>query len=201
MRVHQQTEAHGRRATVIWPFCGVGLGRMVVLGPDRPRAQDMDSVGLGMQLVSEWLEHFMVVQPIMLSPPQYQWAKASSRHKRRLFLRVARLGAADRKARGSLPLEFKALVSTDSGAEESWALCVAGVPGRLQVPEPQLAECELDVKALYQPEKAVVVNCGERKVRLQPVEQLAHRYQTLLRTQAETLMSELGGGAQGEDSR
>ncbi|MGB2338191.1 MAG: hypothetical protein ACPH5V_12805, partial [Alcanivorax sp.] len=52
---------------------------------------------------------------------------------------------------------------------------------------------ELDVKALYQPEKAQVVCAGDHRVRLQPVEQLAHRYQALLRTQAETLLSDDGG--------
>ncbi|EKF75958.1 hypothetical protein A11A3_00650 [Alcanivorax hongdengensis A-11-3] len=115
-----------------------------------------------------------------------------------LFLRVGRLWAPLRKAHGAQPLEFKALVTTDDNAADAWSLCVAGVPGRLQVPEAQLAEAELDVKALYQPDKVQVVRAGDHKVRLQPVEQLAHRYQSLLRTQAETLVSELGdeGGAE-----
>ncbi|MBQ26107.1 MAG: hypothetical protein CL546_14340, partial [Alcanivorax sp.] len=68
-----------------------------------------------------------------------------------------------------------------------------GVPGRLNVPDTQLTLAELDVKALYQPEKAQVVCAGDHRVRLQPVEQLAHRYQALLRTQAETLLSDDGG--------
>ncbi|MCG8394116.1 MAG: hypothetical protein MI745_13645 [Pseudomonadales bacterium] len=114
-----------------------------------------------------------------------------------LFLRVVRLLAPRRKQQGKIPLEFKALVSTSPESEEAWSLCVAGVPGRLHVPETQLAPTELDVKALYQPEKAQVVNAGDRKVRLQPVEQLAHRYQTLLRTQAETLLSSEEGGVAG----
>ncbi len=110
-----------------------------------------------------------------------------------LFLRVVRLLAPGRKQQGRIPLEFKALMTTDRDAGEAWSLCVAGVPGRLQVPEAQLASSELDVKALYQPDKAQVAVAGDHKVRLQPVEQLAHRYQTLLRTQAETLVSEEGG--------
>ena len=110
-----------------------------------------------------------------------------------LFLRVVRLLAPLRKQQGKPPLEFKALVTTDRGQQEAWSLCVAGVPGRLNVPEAQLAATELDVKALYQPEKAQVVTAGDHKVRLQPVEQLAHRYQNLLRTQADTLLSEEGG--------
>ena len=57
---------------------------------------------------------------------------------------------------------------------------------------PGLSSTELDEKALYQPEKAQVVIAGDHRVRLQPVEQLAHRYQMLLRTQAETLVSEAG---------
>lgn len=110
-----------------------------------------------------------------------------------LFLRVVRLLAPLRKQQGKITLEFKALVTISADQDEAWALCVAGVPGRLKVPEQELAETELDVKALYQPEKAQVVSAGSQQVRLQPVEQLAHRYQTLLKTQAETLLSELGG--------
>jgi hypothetical protein len=106
---------------------------------------------------------------------------------------VVRLLAPLRKQQGKPALEFKALVTIDGDQQEAWSLCVAGVPGRLNVPEGQLAATELDVKALYQPEKAQVVAAGDHKVRLQPVEQLAHRYQNLLRTQAETLLSEEGG--------
>lgn len=112
-----------------------------------------------------------------------------------LFLRVVRLQAPLRKQQGKVPLEFKALMTTDKDNDESWSLCLAGVPGRLQVPEAQLACTELDVKALYQPDRAQVAVAGDHKVRLQPVEQLAHRYQALLRTQAETLVSEDEGGS------
>ena len=73
---------------------------------------------------------------------------------------------------------------------------MAGVPGRLNVPDSQLTLAELDVKALYQPEKAQVVCAGDHRVRLQPVEQLAHRYQSLLRTQAQALLSEGGGSVE-----
>ena len=110
-----------------------------------------------------------------------------------LFLRVVRLLEPQRKQAGKISLEFKALVTADPDQEEAWALCVAGVPGRLNVPDSQLTVAELDVKALYQPEKAQVVCAGDHRVRLQPVEQLAHRYQALLRTQAETLLSDDGG--------
>ena len=112
-----------------------------------------------------------------------------------LFLRVVRLQAPLRKQQGKVPLEFKALMTTDKDADESWSLCLAGVPGRLQVPEAQLSSTELDVKALYQPDRAQVAVAGDHKVRLQPVEQLAHRYQALLRAQAETLVSEDEGGS------
>ncbi|MGB2249142.1 MAG: hypothetical protein ACPH3N_15805, partial [Alcanivorax sediminis] len=112
-----------------------------------------------------------------------------------LFLRVVRLQAPLRKQQGKVPLEFKALMTIDKDTDESWSLCLAGVPGRLQVPESQLASTELDVKALYQPDRAQVAVAGDHKVRLQPVEQLAHRYQALLRTQAETLVSEDEGGS------
>ncbi len=115
-----------------------------------------------------------------------------------LFLRVVRLQAPRRKAGQSPALEFKALVSNQFNEADSWALCLAGVPGRLNVPEAELTRAELDVKALYQTERAQLVQAGERQVRLQPVEQLAHRYQTLLRTQAEKVMG--GSGVSGEAS-
>ncbi|MBL4712929.1 MAG: hypothetical protein JKY64_00015 [Alcanivorax sp.] len=115
-----------------------------------------------------------------------------------LFLRVARLQAPRRKAGQSPALEFKALVSGQFGEADSWALCLAGVPGRLNVPEAELTRAELDVKALYQTERAQLVQAGDRQIRLQPVEQLAHRYQTLLRTQAEKVMG--GSGVSGEAS-
>ncbi len=113
-----------------------------------------------------------------------------------LFLRVVRLLAPQRKQAGKVSLEFKALVTADTDLDEAWALCVAGVPGRLNVPDSQLTLAELDVKALYQPEKAQVVCAGDHRVRLQPVEQLAHRYQALLRTQAEALLSKAGGNVE-----
>lgn len=115
-----------------------------------------------------------------------------------LFLRVGRLQAPRRKAGQSPALEFKALVSGQFGEADSWALCLAGVPGRLNVPEAELTRAELDVKALYQTERAQLVQAGDRQIRLQPVEQLAHRYQTLLRTQAEKVMG--GSGVSGEAS-
>jgi class 3 adenylate cyclase len=115
-----------------------------------------------------------------------------------LFLRVARLQAPRRKAGQSPALEFKALVSNQFNEADSWDLCLAGVPGRLNVPEAELTRAELDVKALYQTERAQLVQAGDRQIRLQPVEQLAHRYQTLLRTQAEKVMG--GSGVSGEAS-
>jgi hypothetical protein len=114
-----------------------------------------------------------------------------------LFLRVARLQGPRRKSTQAPALEFKALISAQFDEAESWALCVAGVPGRLHVPDTELTRAELDVKALYQTEQALLVASGERRVRLQPVEQLAHRYQTLLRTQAERVM---GAGERGPET-
>ena len=111
---------------------------------------------------------------------------------------MARLQAPRRKAGQSPALEFKALVSNQFNEADSWALCLAGVPGRLNVPEAELTRAELDVKALYQTERAQLVQAGDRQIRLQPVEQLAHRYQTLLRTQAEKVMG--GSGVSGDAS-
>lgn len=120
-----------------------------------------------------------------------------------LFLRVARLQGPRRKSRSAPALEFKALISSQFGEAESWALCLAGVPGRLQVPDNELIRAELDVKALYQTDQAMVVRSGEREIRLQPVAQLAQRYQMLLRTQAERVMGgvESGEGDSGEGER
>lgn len=115
-----------------------------------------------------------------------------------LFLRVVRLQGPRRKSRSAPALEFKALVSSQFDDAEGWALCVVGVPGRLHVPDTDLVRAELDVKALYQTEKSMAVRAGDRQVRLQPVEQLAHRYQALLRTQAERVMG-MGLGDGGEE--
>ncbi len=115
-----------------------------------------------------------------------------------LFLRVVRLQGPRRKSRAAPALEFKALVSSQFDDAEGWALCVVGVPGRLHVPDTDLVRAELDVKALYQTEKSMAVRAGDRQVRLQPVEQLAHRYQALLRTQAERVMG-AGLGDSGDE--
>ena len=104
-----------------------------------------------------------------------------------LFRRLARELSDERKHRDRTPLEFKQLVTGISNHDTSWALCLAGLPGRVHVPEQELMALELDTRLLFQPERCLVVSTGEHEVRLQPVEQLAQRYQRLVSEQARRL--------------
>lgn len=104
-----------------------------------------------------------------------------------LFRRLARELSDERKNRDRTPLEFKQLVSGIGNPETSWALCMAGLPGRVHVPEQELMALELDTRLLFQPERCLVVTAGDHEVRLQPVEQLAQRYQRLVADQARRL--------------
>ncbi|WP_162925647.1 hypothetical protein [Isoalcanivorax indicus] len=102
-----------------------------------------------------------------------------------LFLRVARRLGEQRKEAGEPALEFKALVTTDVNGLGSSACCEAGTPGRVHVPENELVALELDTRSLYRPEQALTVQRGEDdSFRLQPLEQLAQRYQKLINDQA-----------------
>lgn len=109
-----------------------------------------------------------------------------------LFLQAARRLSAARKESGQTPLEFKVLVAGDADRGRNWSLCVAGIPGRVHVPAAQLTELELDTRLLYQTDRALRVNAGDITMDLQPVEQLAQRYQRLVSTQAEKLLAEMG---------
>lgn len=109
-----------------------------------------------------------------------------------LFLRAARRLSASRKAAGHTPLEFKLLVAGDADRGRNWSLCVAGVPGRVHVPATQLVQLELDARLLYHSERALRVSAGEEGLLLQPVEQLAQRYQRLVTAQADKLLDEMG---------
>jgi hypothetical protein len=106
-----------------------------------------------------------------------------------LFRRVARSLSETRKAQGRTPLEFKLLVTTEADLRTSWSVCIAGQPGRVHVPEAELLKLELDVRALYQPERCIAISDGELTMRLQPVEQLAQRYQKLIADQADRLLA------------
>lgn len=106
-----------------------------------------------------------------------------------LFLRVARRLGEQRKAAGEPALEFKALVTTDVAGLGNSACCDAGLPGRVHVPEQELAALELDTRSLYRTEQALTVHRDEQGdeqalFRLQPLEQLAQRYQKLINDQA-----------------
>lgn len=104
-----------------------------------------------------------------------------------LFRRLARELSDQRKNRDRTPLEFKQLVSGMGNHDTSWALCLAGLPGRVHVPEQELMALELDTRLLFQPERCLVVSADDHEVRLQPVEQLAQRYQRLVSEQARRL--------------
>ena len=73
-------------------------------------------------------------------------------------------------------------------------MCIAGQPGRVHVPEAELLKLELDTRALYHADRCIPVTNGETSLRLQPVEQLAQRYQKLIADQAERLLSDDDGG-------
>lgn len=106
-----------------------------------------------------------------------------------LFRAVTRRISEQRKKQGRSALEFKVLISGDSDARTSWAFCLAGVPGRVHVPEAELIGMELDTRLLYQAERCIEVSNGELSIRLQPVEQLAQRYQKLIAGQVESLLT------------
>jgi len=104
-----------------------------------------------------------------------------------LFRRLARQITEARKERGRTPLEFKLLVTTDSRQERSWSVCIAGSPGRVHMPEAELLTLELDARLLYQSDRCLDISDGETSLRLQPIEQLAQRYQKLIADQASSL--------------
>jgi hypothetical protein len=101
-----------------------------------------------------------------------------------LFLLAGRRLSAERREAGRTPLEFKLLMSCQESGERLWRLCVAAGPGRVHIPESELTALELDTRLLYRTERAVQVSDGEEAVTLQPVEQLAQRYQRLVSSQA-----------------
>lgn len=105
-----------------------------------------------------------------------------------LFLRASRRLSEKRKAAGHTPLEFKLLVSTETDEAATWSLCQAGLPGRVHVLDEELVQQELDTRVLYQPERCLAVAAGEQTLRLQPIEQLAQRYQKLVAAQADKLV-------------
>src|SRR5690606_23184802 len=102
-----------------------------------------------------------------------------------LFQKVTRRLAEQRKQAGQMALEFKLLVTSDTDPARSLACCEAGVPGRLHVPENELTALALDTCSLYRPEQALIVYCADgADLRLQPLEQLAQRYQAQINDQA-----------------
>lgn len=106
-----------------------------------------------------------------------------------LFRHVAKNISTARKGKGRSPLEFKLLVSSNNDLSASWEVCVAGLPGRVHVPEAELVRLELDARVLYQADRCLNVSNGEASFRLQPVEQLAQRYQKLIAGQADSILA------------
>lgn len=117
-----------------------------------------------------------------------------------LFLQAARRLSTTRKTRGHTPLEFKVLVAGDEDQGRNWSLCVAGVPGRVHVPAAQLTGLELDTRLLYHAERVLEARAGETTLLLQPVDQLAQRYQRLVATQADKLLREMAPGESAADA-
>ena len=106
-----------------------------------------------------------------------------------LFLRAARRCSEQRKAAGEQALEFKLLVSMTQDPALNRACCEAGLPGRVHVSEGDLMKLELDTRSLYRPEQALVISGAEDLIRLQPLEQLAQRYQKLINDQAALILA------------
>lgn len=114
-----------------------------------------------------------------------------------LFLHGSRSVAEQRKRARELPLEFKLLVTVEQDAERNRAVCEAGVPGRLSVPQAELLALSLDRCVLYQPDQAVGVqyyadaqyaeDAQHPALQLQPLLRLAQRYQQQITEQAEQL--------------
>src|SRR5690606_22963772 len=79
-----------------------------------------------------------------------------------LFRRLARELSEQRKEQGRTPLEFKLLATTTSDMAHSWALALAGLPGRVHVPESEMVRYELDTRWLFQGERRLsVLSDGE----------------------------------------
>jgi len=116
-----------------------------------------------------------------------------------LFLRTARYLAEQRKLAGQPSLEFKLLVSARSDAAMTWACCLASRPGRVNVAEDELVQLGLDARVLCRAEQVQVIRYGGESLRLQPVEQLAQRYQKLIGSQAEQLIRHYRDRDQTED--
>lgn len=101
-----------------------------------------------------------------------------------LFRRLARELSEQRKESERVALEFKLLATTNGNSAESWSLCLAGLPGRVHVLETDMQRYELDTRLLFQGERCLNVLLEDRTERLQPIEQLAQRYQKLIAEQA-----------------
>ncbi|MEE4249585.1 MAG: hypothetical protein V2I38_03270 [Alcanivoracaceae bacterium] len=107
-----------------------------------------------------------------------------------LFRRLARELSEQRKEQGRTPLEFKLLATTNNDLVHSWALTLAGLPGRVHVPESEMVRYELDTRLLFQGERCLNVLSEGETIRVQPIEQLAQRYQKLIADQAARLLQE-----------
>lgn len=104
-----------------------------------------------------------------------------------LFRRLARELSEQRKENERITLEFKLLATSYGNSAESWSLCLAGLPGRVHVSEADMQRYELDTRLLFQGERCLNVLLEDRTERLQPIEQLAQRYQKLIADQASRL--------------
>jgi len=81
-------------------------------------------------------------------------------------------------------------VTTQQDMAVSWALCVSGLPGRVHVPEAEMVRLELDTRLLFHGERCLNILADGETVRLQPIEQLAQRYQKLIAEQAGQLLGQ-----------
>jgi hypothetical protein len=87
-----------------------------------------------------------------------------------LFRRLARELSEQRKEQGRTSLEFKLLATASNDMGQSWALALAGLPGRVHVPESEMVRYELDTRLLFQGERCLNVLSEGETIRVQPIE-------------------------------
>ena len=128
---------------------------------------------------------------VVFRPVSGQEAAFSALCAGQLFLELSRRLNHRRRDEGRPSLEFKLLVSTDQDAESARYCCESGWPGRVQMLLDELERLRLDARVLYRESQALEVVRDDEEIRVQPVEQLARRYQKLIEEQASRLEQEM----------
>lgn len=107
-----------------------------------------------------------------------------------LFRALAKKLSEQRKEQERMSLEFKLLITANSDMDHSWALTSAGLPGKVHVLETEMVRYELDARLVFQGDRCLNILTDSETIRLQPIDQLASRYQKLITDQADQLKPE-----------